>query len=412
MSRCCIHCFTNEFIQSVIRNESEKGYCNYCNMDGSKSAWVADIEIVGSFISERLGRCYRNAVTEEVPYIAIRNITRSIEDVLVLEENIFSDDLHESGRTSKLVRDMFQASAPSIHDIAQGAFDEWEGGDAQILKIDEFYVSERNNELRFKWEDFKYNVMHINRFFDVGPHESRVDKLRGFKPILTKPSESREDMLKRFIPIFTKMTVTLPAETRIWRARYNPDGHINQDTLHLECGPPPRNKAIPLRMNPSGISYFYGAEDIDTCKAEIRLEPGDQVLCGLFSTTRDLTIVDLSKKVHVGRLSFFDPEYDHAYNWASLFVESFIEEVSRPIHKDESSIEYVPTQILCEYIRKLGYHGVKFKSSITGRMNYTLFCGRKETTHEQFWYSEWRHPSQVPEFMEWLSLVDSRQEIM
>jgi hypothetical protein len=150
-------------------------------------------------------------------------------------------------------------------------------------------------------------------------------------------------------------------------------------------------------MNPSGISYFYGSEDMGTCKKEVRPKPGEHVIYGQFRTKRELSIIDLSEKVFIGAKSVFDPDYDHAYNWASSFVESFVEEISKPIDPAEAPIEYMPTQILCEYIRKLGYDGVAFN--------------REETTKREItWGLKFVHPNQVPEFTEWLSLSNFKEE--
>lgn len=232
MNLCCIHCFKNEFIQAKIRTIAETGKCSYCNMGGRKKAWVASVGIVGDFIRKKLKLGYRNASTDDVPYYALSGIASSIEEVLIYDEDIFSEDMDLLDKTQSLIHDMFKSSGPSYRDIAQGETDEWEAGDAEVVKIDEFYVSEDENELLFGWEDFKYNVKHINRFFDVGS------------------LKTREEMLRRFLPILKEMAVTLPAGTQIWRARIKPKGRVLKKNRHLECGPPPRNYAVPLRMNP------------------------------------------------------------------------------------------------------------------------------------------------------------------
>ncbi|MED4600017.1 RES family NAD+ phosphorylase [Paenibacillus validus] len=388
---CCVHCFTNDFIQATIRKARKKGECDYCNMKGNKQVWVADVGDVGDFIRERLALGYTNATRDDVPFHALRSISTTIEDVLIFEEEIFSEELDNKGKIGEILGDLFKESGPSYRDIAQGADDEWEGGDAPIVLKDAFFVSGDDNPLTLSWSDFTYYVKHICRYFDMGA------------------APYRESALARFLPIIRGMATTLPQGTDIWRARIMKpgDGRVLKATRHLECGPPPRNKAIPLRMNPSGISYFYGAEDIATCLEEVRVKRRDRVLQGKFRTKLDLTIVDLSHKVVLGVRSVFDPNYDHDYNWASHFVENFIEEVSRPISTKEAPIEYVPTQILCEYIRKLGYDGVRYKSSLTGKMNYALFCGRAETNVTDAW---WRHPDQVPDFTGWLELVEFKQE--
>lgn len=63
--------------------------------------------------------------------------------------------------------------------------------------------------------------------------------------------------------------------------------------------------------------------------------------------------------------SIFSPNYEHDMNWAYDFLKLFSAEISKPIKLDEAPIEYIPTQILSEYIRLKGYEGVGYRSSIT-----------------------------------------------
>lgn len=385
--QCCIHCFKNEFIQEVVKGEQELGVCDYCDMDGEEEVWVAGVYVIGDFIREKLGQAYKNATTDDVPYHVLRSLATTIEDVLWNSEDIFSEYLDNNDDIPKLIKDMFKYSGPSWHDIAQGDVDEWEKGYAEIVKIDEFYASQDDNYFRYQWDDFTHVVKHVNRFFDIGSNRTR------------------EAMLDEFQIIFEKMECSLPKGTLFWRARLNPKNPVETIEEQLkECGPPPRNYSKALRMNPAGITYFYGSDDLETCKNEIRTKIGDHVIYGRFSTKKNLRILDLSKVVYIGAKSIFDPDYNHHFNWATEFLEGFVEEVSKPIDDDDASIEYVPTQILSEYIRKLGYDGVRYRSSKTGCLNYTLFCGRDEQASSDEFWKKWRHPSQVPEFTDWLDL--------
>jgi hypothetical protein len=135
-------------------------------------------------------------------------------------------------------------------------------------------------------------------------------------------------------------------------------------------------------MNPAGISYFYGSADKDTCKEEIRPKTDDKIIYGHFATKKDLRIVDLSEATMISAKSIFDPDYDHTMNLATYFLMGFVKEISNPINENDAPIEYVPTQILSEYIRKLGYDGLCFQSCLTEQLNYTMYCGREEQQSE------------------------------
>jgi hypothetical protein len=48
-------------------------------------------------------------------------------------------------------------------------------------------------------------------------------------------------------------------------------------------------------------------------------------------------------------------------------------ELSKPITPEVAELEYLPTQYLCELIKKSQFDGVKFQSSVGDGVNYTLF---------------------------------------
>ncbi len=63
-------------------------------------------------------------------------------------------------------------------------------------------------------------------------------------------------------------------------------------------------------MNASGISVFYGAQDAQTCIAEVRAPVGSHVVVGRFEIVRPVRLLDfdvLTQVVVEG--SLFDPEY-------------------------------------------------------------------------------------------------------
>jgi len=381
---CCVNCFCNPYIIQLIETEGYVSDCSYCE---SENIEVLSVEALGDFIRKCLSKAYKNATTDDIPYYVYEksNKVYTIEEVLRWDEEIFSGNLENNGRVESLLSDLMKESGPSLRDIAQGEDDEFEGGDALLILKDSFFISDYN-QYQYDWEDFTYTVKHVNRFFDV------------------KGDRKREDLLRRFDQFFEQMTKEIPNGHLFWRGRLNPTGQyetILQKTM--ECGPPPRNKATSLRMNPAGISYFYGAEDIETSSKEIRDSDGSLTIYGLFETKKSLRIVDLSEipYVHIG--SIFSSEYNHELHGAKHFLRSFRNEISKPINEEEAQIEYLPTQILTEYIRLKGYDGVRYGSSLTTGFNITLFCGPSKELQEDDWVIE---NLQIPIFTEWLKLIN------
>jgi hypothetical protein len=55
------------------------------------------------------------------------------------------------------------------------------------------------------------------------------------------------------------------------------------------------------------------------------------------------------------------------------FLERLGDELTRPVVPLSAAIDYTPSQYLCEFIKKCGYHGVVYRSSISNGINLALF---------------------------------------
>ncbi|MGG6447692.1 RES domain-containing protein [Pseudobacillus badius] len=385
---CCVNCFKDPYIIDWISAEGYIGDCNYCK---SEQLNVVEISILGEFIRKCLSKAYDNASTDDIPYHVHESMgeIKTLKDVLLWEEEIFSTRIEDTDSVEDLINNLFEASGPSWRDITQGAVDDFEGGDADLILKDSFYTPE-HNRYQYSWDEFTYTVKYINRFFDV------------------KENSARKEMLKQFDLFFELMTKELPIGYQIWRGRLDPSAPYETTPQRIkECGPPPRNRATSLRMNPAGISYFYGAEDLETSIKEIRASEGSISIYGLFKTKKVLRIVDLSDIPHVPIGSIFSEKYDHEMHGAKYFLRSFGSEISKPIIQEEAQIEYLPTQILTEYIRAKGFEGVRYSSSLTTGFNITLFCGPSNNAFEE---EKWGiEKTQIPIFTDWLELVNFRE---
>ncbi|MBI2402073.1 MAG: RES family NAD+ phosphorylase, partial [Gemmatimonadetes bacterium] len=117
------------------------------------------------------------------------------------------------------------------------------------------------------------------------------------------------------------------------------------DAPAFVMGPPPNHLATAGRMNPAGISIFYGAFDAETCLAEIRLPVGATAFTASFQLVRPITVLDftvLDNAVH--RVSLLDPAFDHvSEQWA--FLSHFHDEIGHPILEHEEVLEFIPTQV-------------------------------------------------------------------
>jgi hypothetical protein len=105
------------------------------------------------------------------------------------------------------------------------------------------------------------------------------------------------------------------------------------------------------RMSPAGVPLFYGALDPATATAEAReANPGAEAwTTGTFRLRRPARVVDLSTPPGVP--SLYDPERRHLRP-GLIFLRHFVSEISKPFVRDDRiHIEYVPTQVVTEWLR-------------------------------------------------------------
>jgi RES domain. len=373
LGNCCNRCFDNEFIIYLIKNKHELGSCDYCE---SKGVYISDTKSVGEFIREKLVNYYININDDGLDP---ENYGDNVFDILNWEEGIFSEILFEKSNENKLFEDLMEDSGPDFKDVIDGDSDYFEGGDALIV-LKDFMLGSYYNSFSSAWNAFKYQCKHFGRYFDFGNERN-----------------TREALLKIISDLFrhTSLNKKLTKETLIWRARLiNPNYELPKNPLDIlkEVSPAPIGIVKNNRMSPAGISYFYGADKPETCIAEIKPSVGEKVLLSEFELTTDLAILDLTLIPNFKVKSIFDPDYNHEMRWAQDFMERFINDISRPMTTKDLEIDYIPTQVLAEYIRKEGYNGLKYESSQRpGEYNYVLFYGPLIEENIEFDYENIAH---------------------
>jgi hypothetical protein len=159
----------------------------------------------------------------------------------------------------------------------------------------------------------------------------------------------------------------LPAGTAFWRCR--PFDPAEPPSTAKEMGSPPDHLARVNRMTPAGVSAFYGASTKVGALAEVRAYAGDvELAIAQFVTAHDMVIIDLRQSPPVP--SLFNAERRHLRP-ALRFLREFTADVRKPAHPDDKQhLEYVPTQVVAEYLRyRLGDErgpvlGVLWRSSV------------------------------------------------
>ena len=132
---------------------------------------------------------------------------------------------------------------------------------------------------------------------------------------------------------------------------------------------PPNAYAKEGRANPKGISYLYTAKDIKTAILEMRPQVQKVYNIATIEITRDTKIFDFTYSPE----KIMEDEHTIVTD-----LHRISEEFSKPNFGEP--IEYVPTQFLCEYIKRLGYDGIKFKSAVSATGTNVLLFDVDERT--------------------------------
>lgn len=206
------------------------------------------------------------------------------------------------------------------------------------------------NDHSTSWVAFSKEIRFRNRFFPK-----------------THPEQ---ELLKR---VLLDNIVTLESEITLYRARLVKNEMLNKQSM----GAPPSSGASAGRANPLGIPYLYLAYDVETCIYESRATAHSRIAIGEFKPTRDLRILNLADISAPDFFSVSDVEnVDEQIAQISSFrlLRSLSSELKKPIRDSDHTIDYIPTQYLCEFAKSLNIDGVLYNSSLhdSGR-NLVLF---------------------------------------
>jgi len=206
----------------------------------------------------------------------------------------------------------------------------------------ESYSEHLTEEMQKSWDDFCEKLRHENRFFPESSFNFKI--LAELLKVLSSKTE----------------------EQLLFRARFS-----TEKMPSSEMGKPKPIDATIGRMNPRGISYLYLSEDPNTALAEIRAIAHDSVSLGKFRIQESKKILDLTKQ-SIGSPFEYGSRFRRIMEYSG-FLFWFATELSKPVNYSKADLDYIPIQYICEFIKKQGFHGIRFKSSVTDGINLTLF---------------------------------------
>jgi len=342
----CSECIGEEYLNAEIRESGTVTKCNYCNELNHSAIPLHELaERIHEVLQEHYYRT--SSEPEGIDLLAARegNWVQPGESVLHVIMNII---------------DSSEELAESIYEYLSNTYDAW-GKDAlcepQPYDSEAYYAERPINTYDFQehWSSFKSDVYKRARFFNRNAEDSLDHIFNGIWELKTHYNK----------PVIR----TLTTEDCIFRVRIA-DSPKKLEKIIKELpdslGAPLARYAKAGRMNAEGISMFYGAMDKQTCIAEVRSPVGSSVIIGRFYPLRDLRLLDLSrlKDVYLSG-SIFDKNHIEALS-RLRFLELLVDEISMPIMPGTESRDYLPTQIVSEYLASksgLKLDGVMYSSS-------------------------------------------------
>lgn len=235
--------------------------------------------------------------------------------------------------------------------------------------VDKHFIDTCRQAARSQWENFAYELKHIQRF----THSAASTF---YQNLLCSCFHQVEKAKGQFNSALT----CLPKGAILYRGRIAKDkGQINAFLADpvKELSAPPEHLATNSRMSPPGISFLYTAGDFETALAELHPFVNDTVAIGEFITTRALNFFDFTRLdnfAHAEANILDNPKKQITFQNRYL-LDSLHYLISRPYRANDTT--YIETQVLAEVIRnfrKRMYDGIIFGSSqLDEGFNYVIF---------------------------------------
>ncbi|MBM5696234.1 RES domain-containing protein [Listeria seeligeri] len=320
---CCEKCFRDTEIITLIKSNNTISTCEICNKE--------NVYIYDTDKNDALTPLF----TDLIEIYSIKHTLPS--GFPTLETNLLKNDIMErwdifneltSGQIQQI---LINICSSTYHDNPQ-MFEEQ-------LGIPELYDNQfitKNSVLGdHTWNEFVDSIKRENRF-----HLDYFNK----------------DIFSEFCK---KVERPINKDVIYYRAR------INQGETEFkvnEMGVPPFPKVTSGRANPEGISVLYLSDAVKTTIYEVRAGANDVLSVGEFIAKKDLQIVDFTQFDKISPFQVSSGLQHFLINKKHLQLIS--NEIAKPIRKNDSSLEYIPTQYITDFIKSQGYEGVLYKSTL------------------------------------------------
>ncbi|GIG54543.1 HEPN-associated N-terminal domain-containing protein [Demequina activiva] len=333
----CAGCVDDEVLQAAVAGAVEDGEkCSFCGAAGA-----ASLDVLTEAFVVGIGHYYGDPDAELVPWES--------------REGGYQVATYSTGELMMDFGDVL--TGPGVLDAVEEAIGDRDWVEALWME------SKRDAALESAWDRFRHAVMHETRFIywlADGDDESWLG--------------AGDIPASRFLHHFAQMVVDhdlivefAPGEA-FHRAQIHSGPAIDGGATAYRLGTAPYELSMrPNRMNPAGIPMFYGALEPETAIAEVSAHTpgsGDHVTVGTFVASERIDVVDLTRLPVLP--SVFDPERGGDVRREIQFMHSFVKELQRPSGELTAAVDYVPTQVVTEFILRALHRVVEGVRQLSG----------------------------------------------
>lgn len=360
----CWSCVGEAFLRAQIRKEGNEANCSFCG----KTQKAIAIEEVGNIFELAFKSHFR----------------RTRPGMTELEEAQMRHGFLDwpPDREGEPIIEVLKSTAKISKEAAEairvelagrfGTRDDYEMQNETEFDSDSYYeeLDGTVGDWHEQWGAFEKELRENSRYFS---NEAQATLRRVFDGICDLRTRGGDSVIveagpKSPIDAFVRARVFHDRE-KMAKALEHPD---------TEIGPPPSRLAKAGRMNPGGISTFYGSLDKKAAISEVRPVVGSSAVTARFLLLRNVRLLDLTSLSEVGLPgSVFDPEYIRRLERV-MFLGHLGSKMILPVMPDDEIFEYLSTQVVCDFLaaqKNLSLDGIVYRSVQLGfeAKNIVLF---------------------------------------
>lgn len=338
VTRVCHQCFGDEFLKKKIRRNGSKGECSFCG----RRLVTLPFEEIADVFETAIATHYERTPSEPTE-MEKAMIHEGIRGWWYPDGQPIGDVLEEIGECSGEIAEAIRDALDSRHSTKE----DYEMGNVTEFDSEAHYEGSAvsSGELGEEWPVFEKNLKTKSRYMSVAALKTLDKVFQGIEAHRTYQNN----------PVIVEAGPGT-ALTSLFRARVfqsNESLIAALEKPEISIGPPPPKVAAAGRMNARGIPVFYGATDRHVALAEVRPPVGSNVVVAQFDIIRPLRLLDVEalRSLSVGG-SLFDPQFMARKQKAS-FLSDLSEQITKPVMPDDESLNYIPTQVIAEYLASL-----------------------------------------------------------